>query len=85
MFAHGFVYRKNEETGETEKIGKALGNIVEPMEVITKFSAEAFLELLDLRLLVETELAGRVAVAPPAMPGSSIVGFSRDGGVNSGP
>ncbi len=42
VFAHGFVYRKNEETGEAEKIGKALGNVVEPMEVIGKFSAEAF-------------------------------------------
>jgi methionyl-tRNA synthetase len=42
VFGHGFVHRKNEETGEVEKIGKALGNVVEPMEVITKFSAEAF-------------------------------------------
>ena len=42
VFAHGFVYRKNESTGEVEKIGKALGNVVEPMEVISKFSAEAF-------------------------------------------
>jgi methionyl-tRNA synthetase len=42
VFGHGFVYRKNEETGEVQKIGKALGNVVEPMEVITKFSAEAF-------------------------------------------
>jgi methionyl-tRNA synthetase len=42
VFGHGFVYRKNEETGATEKISKALGNIVEPMDVITKFSAEAF-------------------------------------------
>jgi methionyl-tRNA synthetase len=42
VFAHGFVYRKNDETGEVLKIGKALGNVVEPMDVITKFSAEAF-------------------------------------------
>jgi methionyl-tRNA synthetase len=42
VFAHGFVYRKNEETGITEKIGKALGNVIEPMEIISKFSAEAF-------------------------------------------
>jgi methionyl-tRNA synthetase len=42
VFAHGFVYRKNESTGEVEKIGKALGNVVDPMEVISKFSAEAF-------------------------------------------
>jgi methionyl-tRNA synthetase len=42
VFAHGFVYRKNEATGDVEKIGKALGNIVEPMDVITRFSSEAF-------------------------------------------
>jgi methionyl-tRNA synthetase len=42
VFGHGFVYRKNEETGATEKISKALGNVVEPMDIIGKFSAEAF-------------------------------------------
>jgi methionyl-tRNA synthetase len=42
VFGHGFVYRKNEETGDTEKISKALGNVVEPMDIITRFSAEAF-------------------------------------------
>lgn len=42
VFAHGFVYRKNEETGEAEKLSKSLGNVVEPMELIDKFSAEAF-------------------------------------------
>jgi methionyl-tRNA synthetase len=42
VFAHGFVYIKNEESGAVEKISKSLGNIVEPMEVISKFSAEAF-------------------------------------------
>jgi methionyl-tRNA synthetase len=36
VFGHGFVYLKG------EKISKTLGNIVEPMEIITKFSAEAF-------------------------------------------
>jgi methionyl-tRNA synthetase len=36
VFGHGFVYQKG------EKISKTLGNIVEPMEIITKFSAEAF-------------------------------------------
>ena len=40
VFGHGFVYIKNEETGE--KISKSLGNVVEPMDIITKFSAEAF-------------------------------------------
>lgn len=36
VFGHGFVYIKG------EKISKTLGNIVDPMEIITKFSAEAF-------------------------------------------
>ncbi|MFM7148528.1 MAG: methionine--tRNA ligase [Gemmataceae bacterium] len=42
VFGHGFVYRKNEETGEVEKISKSLGNVVEPMDVITRFSADGF-------------------------------------------
>jgi methionyl-tRNA synthetase len=42
VFAHGFVYRKDEETGVVEKISKTLGNIVEPMEILERFSAEAF-------------------------------------------
>ena len=42
VFGHGFVYIKDEETGEIEKISKSLGNVVEPMEILTKFSAEAF-------------------------------------------
>lgn len=42
VFGHGFVYVKNEETGSVEKISKSLGNVVEPMEIITKFSSDAF-------------------------------------------
>jgi methionyl-tRNA synthetase len=42
VFAHGFVYVKSEDSGAVEKIGKSLGNVIEPMEVISKFSAEAF-------------------------------------------
>ena len=42
VFGHGFVYRKNEETGEVEKLSKSLGNAVEPMELVSKFSTEAF-------------------------------------------
>jgi methionyl-tRNA synthetase len=42
VFGHGFVYRKNEETGTVEKISKSLGNVVEPMDIITRFSAEPF-------------------------------------------
>jgi methionyl-tRNA synthetase len=41
VFGHGFVYKKSEE-GVIEKLSKSLGNIVEPMDVVTKFSAEAF-------------------------------------------
>ncbi len=36
VFGHGFVYLKG------EKISKTLGNIVEPMEIITQFNADAF-------------------------------------------
>lgn len=36
VFGHGFVNIKG------EKISKALGNVVEPMDIITKFSSEAF-------------------------------------------
>jgi methionyl-tRNA synthetase len=36
VFAHGFVYNKG------GKISKSLGNVIEPMDVVTKFSAEAF-------------------------------------------
>jgi methionyl-tRNA synthetase len=42
VFGHGFVYRKNEETGEVQKLSKSLGNVVDPMEIISKFSGEAF-------------------------------------------
>jgi methionyl-tRNA synthetase len=42
VFAHGFVYLKNEETGALEKMSKSLGNVVEPMDLITQFSAEGF-------------------------------------------
>src|SRR5436190_6392631 len=36
VFGHGFVYIKG------EKIGKSMGNVVEPMDLITKFNADAF-------------------------------------------
>jgi methionyl-tRNA synthetase len=42
VFGHGFVYRKNEATGEVQKLSKSLGNVVEPMDLISKFSSEAF-------------------------------------------
>src|SRR5262249_50601666 len=42
VFGHGFVYIKDEETGAVEKISKSLGNVVEPMDIIERFSAEAF-------------------------------------------
>ncbi len=42
VYAHGFVYRKNEESGTLEKMSKSLGNVVEPMQLIERFSAEGF-------------------------------------------
>lgn len=42
VFAHGFVYIKNEESGTVDKISKSLGNVVEPMEIIQKFKVDAF-------------------------------------------
>ena len=43
VFAHGFVYRKDEATGEVVKESKSRpGGVVEPMDLITQFSAEAF-------------------------------------------
>ncbi len=42
VFGHGFVYKKSDETGAREKFSKTLGNVVDPMEIITTFSSEAF-------------------------------------------
>jgi methionyl-tRNA synthetase len=42
VFGHGFVYRRDEATGHRIKESKTLGNVTEPMDIITKFSAEAF-------------------------------------------
>lgn len=42
VFAHGFVYVKDEETGGVEKISKSLGTAVEPMDIIRDFSSDAF-------------------------------------------
>ena len=39
VFGHGFVYRKDEGTGEVQKISKSLGNVVEPMDIIARFSS----------------------------------------------
>ncbi|MFN4259180.1 MAG: methionine--tRNA ligase [Gemmataceae bacterium] len=36
VFGHGFVYNKG------GKISKTLGNVVEPMDIVTKFNSEAF-------------------------------------------
>lgn len=36
VFGHGFVYIKG------EKISKSLGNAIEPMDIVTQFSADAF-------------------------------------------
>jgi methionyl-tRNA synthetase len=41
VFGHGFVYR-TDATGERVKESKTLGNVTDPMDLITKFSGEAF-------------------------------------------
>ena len=42
VFAHGFVYLKDEETEEAQKISKSLGNVIEPMQLVENFSSDAF-------------------------------------------
>ena len=42
VFGHGFVYQKDESTGEVRKISKSLGNAHEPMDIIRQFSSEGF-------------------------------------------
>ncbi|MFL5246044.1 MAG: methionine--tRNA ligase [Gemmataceae bacterium] len=42
VFGHGFVHRKNESSGELEKLSKTLGNVVDPMEIIDRFGPELF-------------------------------------------
>ncbi|MBL9125597.1 MAG: methionine--tRNA ligase [Planctomycetaceae bacterium] len=42
VFAHGFVYLKNETTDEVQKISKSLGNVIEPLDIVRKFSSDAF-------------------------------------------
>lgn len=42
VFGHGFVYRRDDKTGERIKESKTLGNVTEPMDIITKFSCDGF-------------------------------------------
>jgi methionyl-tRNA synthetase len=42
VFAHGFVRRNNKETGAPEKLSKSLGNVVDPIDIVGRFSPEAF-------------------------------------------
>jgi methionyl-tRNA synthetase len=42
VFAHGFVYIKNEATDEVQKISKSLGNVIEPLDIVREFSSDAF-------------------------------------------
>ena len=42
VFGHGFVQRRDDRTGELVKESKTLGNVTEPMDLITKFSSEGF-------------------------------------------
>ena len=42
VFAHGFVYLKDEATNSVQKISKSLGNVIEPMDIVREFSSDAF-------------------------------------------
>jgi methionyl-tRNA synthetase len=42
VFSHGFVYRRKADTGELIRESKTMGGVTEPMDLVTKFSAEAF-------------------------------------------
>jgi methionyl-tRNA synthetase len=42
VFGHGFVYIKKDDAAAAEKISKSLGNVVEPMEIVSKFSSDGF-------------------------------------------
>lgn len=42
VFGHGFVYKKNEETGVVERLSKTLGNIVDPLDIVTQFNVDAY-------------------------------------------
>lgn len=42
VFGHGFVQRRDDRTGELVKESKTLGNVTEPMDLITRFSSEGF-------------------------------------------
>jgi len=42
VFGHGFVYKKNEETGAAERFSKSLGNVIEPLDIVTKFNVDAY-------------------------------------------
>ena len=55
VFAHGFVYIKNEESGTVEKISKSLGNVVEPMEVDHEVQRRGVPLLLPARVPVPVD------------------------------
>ncbi|QDV32378.1 methionine--tRNA ligase [Tautonia plasticadhaerens] len=42
VFAHGFVYRKDEGSGVLQKMSKSIGNVVEPIDLVRQFSSEGF-------------------------------------------
>src|SRR5262245_6089394 len=42
VFGHGFVYKKNEATGAVERLSKTLGNVIDPLDIVTKFNVDAF-------------------------------------------
>ena len=42
VFGHGFVYRKDDETGEVSKESKSQGKAIEPMDIINEYGSDAF-------------------------------------------
>lgn len=42
VFGHGFVYKKNEATGVIERLSKTLGNIIDPLDIVTRFNVDAY-------------------------------------------
>ena len=65
VFGHGFVYSKKRRPASVEKISKTLGNVVEPMELITKFNAEAFRYYFTERMSISWATASSAGSASP--------------------
>ena len=65
VFGHGFVYRKNEETARSRRSARSLGNVVEPMDIITKFIGRGVPLLLHERVPVRRRRRVQLASGSP--------------------